>query len=165
MHHALHCKGRFINVFRYLVEEKDYNPLRRDRFGRTAWGLAYLEATPRPDPKTSQPTHVRGFGSVTPDLIRKYAVNASKTLGSEDQKSKKIMGKELKPTDENRSSPEQFLENEDPFGLSKVHDNVARNAMDESGIIWLQLDENNVSGEIWDSNLQHPSVSRTHYLR
>ena len=89
------------------MEEKDYNPLRRDRFGRTAWALTYLEATP--DPNTSQLTHVRNLGSATPDLIRKYTVNASKTLGSEEQVSKKIirinqLWKELEPTDKTINS-------------------------------------------------------------
>jgi hypothetical protein len=156
------AKDGFTDIFKYLVEEKDYNPLCRDRLGRTAWDLAYAKVKRAEEAiLTGEPTQDQTPPRISPDLIRNYVLKASVNLKRSPEKSKEIicinqLQKKFEPTDGRRFSPKGFLEilgSANPSQLTAGDSTVPGNTEREAGggppgLVWIQLDENNVSSAV-----------------
>jgi len=148
------AKDGFTDVFEGLVEEEDLNPLRRDRLGRTAWDLAYARATPDRIGLLGLPANEEIPKKVSPDLIRKYVLKAPGQFTADVAEPRKMicinqLQKAIDPTtDKHRFSPKEFLEGATLSQLMDGSNAGSGNSINEAGVVWIQLDENNVSSAI-----------------
>ncbi|KAE9369116.1 hypothetical protein N431DRAFT_442814 [Stipitochalara longipes BDJ] len=145
------AKDGYIDVFEFLVKEKRFNPLRRDRVGRTAWDLAYLKSSPH---RIGIPGQAHSRDRVSSDLIRTYVLQAPERRGFGDLDSEEYskiicavpLHEEDEPSSEIRFSPKDFFAFQNPFfWLQKKHESTLISIKGDSETIWIQLDENNDS--------------------
>jgi hypothetical protein len=138
------AKDGYTEVLEYLVN-KGYNPLCRDRTGRTAWDLAYRKWSRQCDKKPTP-------REVSPNLINKYILQAPAKfpLGRSDSETNgKIISvvqlhEEGDPWNKIRFSLQDFF-TDSPCWSDEGYSAIAANVRGDTSSIWIQLDENNVS--------------------
>jgi len=119
--------------------------------GRTAWDLAYGKLFADINRTNDNYNQKLARKERFPDLIKTYVLKAPERVKGNDcdsEKNKTIaivkFDEEDGPWNKTRFLPKEFLTDNNSCWLGKGYDTIEASVKGDVGMIWIQLDENNV---------------------